>query len=385
MYTLGFENDFLRKHEAEYTANEIVAQPQLWLKIFKQITKDKGNISSFLDETLPEVNRIILTGAGTSAFIGLSLHGVFTRSFRIHSDSVATTDLVSHPNDYFFDDEVIMLVSFARSGNSPESTAVLALADKLCKKCYHLVITCDPDGLLAKYTSNSLKHNILLPPEANDLSLAMTGSYSGMLLCGHLIAGLKNLESLAPQIDFLYKYGSKIIDKYASSLKEITSLDFDRVVFLGSGPFYGTATESQLKLQELTDGNIICKNDSYLGFRHGPKAVTNEKTIMVFIFSNNSYVQQYEKDLVESMKKGKKPLFTISISESPVKGMCFDLEIVLSDSGSHLSEGLLTVCDILPGQLLGLFKSIAIGLKPDAPSESGAIARVVQNVNIYPY
>jgi tagatose-6-phosphate ketose/aldose isomerase len=385
MHTLGFECNYLRNHGAEYTADEIVAQPQLWLKIYKQITSDKNNISSFLDEVLPEVSRIILTGAGTSAFVGLSLHGVFTRSLKVHTDSVATTDLVSHPNDYFFDDEVIMLVSFARSGNSPESTAVVALGDKLCKKCYHLMITCNPDGQLANYTSDSLKHIILLPSEANDLSLAMTGSYSGMLLCGHLIAGLKHIESLALQIDFLYQYGSKIIDKYASALKEIASLDFERVVFLGSGPLFGTATESHLKLQELTDGNIICKNDSYLGFRHGPKAVTNEKTIMVFIFSNNPYVQQYEKDLVGSMRKGKKPLFTISISESPVKGLCFDLEINLSDSGSHIDEGLLTVCDILPAQLMGLYKSMAIGLKPDAPSESGAISRVVENVNIYPY
>jgi tagatose-6-phosphate ketose/aldose isomerase len=213
----------------------------------------------------------------------------------------------------------------------------------------------------------------------------MTGSYSGMLLCGFLVARLKEINTLGPQIDILHQYGTKIIDQYASRLKEIASLDFNRVVFLGSGPFYGTATESQLKLQELTDGAIICKNDSYLGFRHGPKAVTNENTLLVFIFSNNPYVQQYERDLVLSMKKGKRALFTIAIFESPINGLEFDLGIKLSDSGNHLDEELLTVCDILPGQLLGFYKSLALGLKPDAPSESGAISRVVENVIIYKY
>ena len=190
---------------------------------------------------------------------------------------------------------------------------------------------------------------------------------------------------MAKQIDILYKYGIKILEKYAPMIKEVASIDFKRVVFLGSGPLYGTATESNLKLQELTDGNIICKNHSYLGFRHGPKAVTNEETLIVFIFSNNPFVLQYERDLVLSMRKGKKPLYTIGIFEYDVNGLEFDLEIKLSESGNHLDEELLAVCDILPAQLLGLYKSLALGLNPDSPSESGAISRVVEDVTIYKY
>jgi tagatose-6-phosphate ketose/aldose isomerase len=385
MCPLGAELSKLEELGAVHTANEINGQPALWLKIYRQILEDKKRISSYLNDILPEASKIILTGAGTSAYIGLSLQGTFNRCLQIHTDAVATTDLVSHPNDYFFNHETIILVSFARSGNSPESTAVVALADKLCKKCFHVIITCDAAGQLAQCRSNLTKLIIVLPPEANDKSLAMTGSYSGMLLCGFLVARFKDMEKLGPQIDMLHQYGIKILDHYASRLKEIASFDFSRAVFLGSGPFYGTATESQLKLQELTDGAIICKNDSYLGFRHGPKAVTNENTLLVFIFSNNSYVQQYEKDLVLSMKKGKKALFTIAVFESPVNGLEFDLGIQLSESGNHLDEELLTVCDILPGQLLGFYKSLALGLKPDAPSESGAISRVVEDVIIYQY
>jgi tagatose-6-phosphate ketose/aldose isomerase len=380
MSPLGSEISLLNDLGAVHTA-----QPELWLKIYRQILGDKNRISSYLNESLPKVNKIILTGAGTSAYIGLSLQGTFNRFFNIHTLAVATTDLVSHPNDYFFDKETIMLISFARSGNSPESSAVVDLADKVCKKCYHIVITCDEAGQLARRQSNSTKFIVLLPPESNDKSLAMTGSYSGMLLCGFLLARIREIEILGPQVVILHQYGKKILDQYASQLKEVASLDFKRAVFLGSGPFYGTATESQLKLQELTDGTIICKNDSFLGFRHGPKAVTNEKTLLVFIISNNPYVQQYEKDLILSMKKGKKALYTIGIFESPVNGLEFDLEIILSDSGKHIDEELLTICDILPAQLLGFYKSLALGLKPDAPSVSGAISRVVEDVVIYKY
>jgi tagatose-6-phosphate ketose/aldose isomerase len=385
MLLLGTEPSKLKKLGAFYTANEISGQPALWLKIYSQFLEDSERISSYLNNVLPEVGKIILTGAGTSAYIGLSLQGTYSRNLRIHTDAVATTDLVSHPNDYFFDNETIILVSFARSGNSPESTAAVDLADKLCKKCFHIIITCDATGQLARWKSDSTILTIVLPPEANDKSLAMTGSYSGMLLCGLLMSRLNEIGKLGPQIGRIYEYGLKILNHYAPRLKEIASLDFKRAVFLGSGPFYGTATESQLKLQELTDGIIICKNDSYLGFRHGPKAVTNEKTLLVFIFSNNPYVQQYEKDLVLSMRKGKKALLMLAIFENPVDGLDFDLGIQLGESGSSVDEELLTVCDILPGQLLGFFKSLALGLKPDAPSVSGAISRVVEDVTIYRY
>ena len=116
---------------------------------------DKDRISAYLTEAIPQVSKIILTGAGTSAYIGLTLHGIFNRSLMVHTDAVATTDLVSHPGNYFFSHESIMLVSFARSGNSPESTAVVDLADKLCKKCFHVIITCDPAGRLALWQSDS--------------------------------------------------------------------------------------------------------------------------------------------------------------------------------------------------------------------------------------
>ena len=173
-----------------------------------------GGRENFLisDRAIPEVSRIILTGAGTSAYIGLNLHGIFNRSLKVHTDAVATTDLVSHPGNYFFSHETIMLVSFARSGNSPESTAVVDLADKLSKKCFHVIITCDPGGQLAQWHTTSPKLLIVLPPEANDKSLAMTGSYSGMLLCGLLMARLKEITNLAPQIDTLHNYGVKILE-----------------------------------------------------------------------------------------------------------------------------------------------------------------------------
>jgi tagatose-6-phosphate ketose/aldose isomerase len=385
MHTLGYENKFLNERGAFHTAHEIESQPSLWLNVYRNLLENNQRLNKFLITALAESDKIMLTGAGTSAYIGLSLQGIFSRNLGKITMAVATTDLVTHPADYFFNRETVLLVSFARSGNSPESSAAVELADKLCKKVYHLIITCDESGHLALLTSSGPRYIIVLPPESNDQSLAMTGSYSGMLLSGLLVTHLQKLEQLEANIQMLHLYGTRILETYAPILQNISEMNFTRAVFLGSGPFYGTATESSLKLQELTDGRIICKNDTFLGLRHGPKAVIDENTLLMFIFSDNPYVLRYERDLVASMRKGKKPLFTIGLSENGIPGCNFDLPIQLSVTGANTGDEFLTVCNILPGQLLGFYKSLSFGLKPDNPSVSGAITRVVEDVKIYQY
>lgn len=382
MKYLGLDQSTLIKKGAIHTAREISQQPQLWEKIYKSILLQQPELQEFLDVALNKSQRIILMGAGTSAFIGLSLRGIFQRNTGHITEAISTTDLVSHPQDYLLRDTPTFIISFARSGNSPESEAAVALADKLCKNCYHLIIICNPDGKLAHYPTKN-KFVFVLPKEANDQSLAMTSSYTGMLLAGLLIAELNHLSSLDKMIATLVKYGEKAISYYAEELKQIAEKNFTRAVFLGSGPLFGTATESHLKLQELTDGKIICKKDSFLGFRHGPKAVINESTLVVYLFSNDEYTQKYERDLVDSMKKGNRPLLEIGVMESQLTDINLDHKFYFAENGSAIREEFLTVCSVIPAQILSFYKSLHVGLHPDSPSHSGAITRVVEGVQIY--
>lgn len=384
MEYLGFEEDELKRLGAIYTATEINQQPKIWKKIYNQICDQKVEIKSFIDQTLGKIDRIILTGAGTSAFIGISLKGMFYRNTGKITEAIATTDLISHPEDFLSKNDKVLIVSFARSGNSPESVGVINLIDECCNTVKHLIVTCNPEGELAFINSPNEKFIITLPPETNDNSLAMTSSYTGMLLSGILIAKIKELDKLENTVDRVIAYGKRIIDNYTDILKSIAEKDFKRAIFLGSGPLFGTATESHLKLQELTDGKVICKKDTFLGFRHGPKAVIDNASLVFYIFSNSDYVKQYERDLLTSMKKGNKAFIKIGLFESKPEANDLDLEIVVSDNGKQVDEEFLSVCYILPAQILGFYKSIQLGLKPDNPSSSGAISRVVEGVHIYP-
>ena len=383
MKHLGIDWSTLEEKGAVHTAREIAQQPDLWKRTWAVVNEQRAGLDAFLRHALGASGRIILTGAGTSAFIGLTLRGIIQRKTGLMTEAIASTDIVSHPRDFLSPDVPTLLVSFARSGNSPESVAAVALADEFCATCFHLMITCNPDGKLAQYLSKQDKFVLVLPPEANDQSLAMTSSYTSMLLAGILLGEVGQMEHAQKSVEVLSGYGRRIIEHYSGELARIAQQDFRRAVFLGSGPFYGTARESQLKLQELTDGMIICKEDSFLGFRHGPKAVIDDTTLVCYIFSNEPYAAQYEKDLVASMKKGRPPMIEMGIMENRIPGVHLDHIFYLSDNGFSLSEEYLAVCSVLPAQLLGFHKSLAMGLKPDTPSETGAITRVVEGVQIY--
>ncbi len=382
---LGLSLSALKQKGAIHTATEISQQPSLWLKIFNLIVQQQASILQFLKKAYAnERLDIIITGAGTSAFIGNILQGPFQRNTGKSVWAVATTDLVSHPENYLHPKTPTLVISFARSGNSPESVAAVNLVNTICGKKYHFIITCNPAGNLAQNAQENA-FTFLLPPEANDQSLAMTGSFTAMLLAGLLISRIEKVKELKNQVVQLAAYGENITNNYHTALSKAATLDFKRAVFLGSGPLLGTAREAQLKLQELTDGQVICKYDSFLGIRHGPKAVINASTLLVYLFSNKPYVHQYEIDLVNAINQGERGMYQIGISELSEIDLELDLMINLSNGNASLEEEFLAVCSVLPAQMLGFYKSLHLGLKPDSPSVNGAIARVVEGVNIYPY
>lgn len=385
---LGLNERNLLNAGALNTAKEITQQPAVWRKTFEGIEKDQDRIIHFLKKALsrPEVD-ILLTGAGSSSFIGSVLEGSFAKLTQRVSRAVATTDLLTHPGRYVREGMPVLLVSFARSGNSPESTAVVPLIESICDEVYHLVITCNASGQLAQGGADNDKQLILLlPPETDDQSLVMTSSFTGMLLAGILVSRIYELSKYKKDIERLAAYGEKIIHHYTDDLKNVASLDFDRIVFLGSGPLAGAAEESELKVQELTDGKVICKHDTYLGFRHGPKAVINTSTLIVYLFSNKEYVFKYERDLLNDVNSKEKGLYRVGVIESGGDELELDLLIRFSEEEKNgLDEDLLAVVSVLPAQLLGFFSCIKFHLHPDNPSTNGSITRIVEGVNIYPY
>jgi|KBSMisStandDraft_5_1062788.scaffolds.fasta_scaffold39814_3 tagatose-6-phosphate ketose/aldose isomerase len=379
----------LKIGESSYLFKEINGQPNLWKKTYEVLLSQKKQIVTFLNEIFKVKNlQIILTGAGSSAFVGEILQQSFYIKTGIPTRAIPTTDLVTHPKEYFQKSVPTLLISFARSGDSPESIATFKLAERFHKTIYHLIITCNPDGELAK-TAKSAKNALifLMPDEANDQALAMTGSFTSMVLAGLLIADISNIEQNEEIVKAVTEFGKEIIKKYGEELSTLAGRDFKRVVFLGSGPLKGGARESHLKVLELTDGQIICQYDSFLGFRHGPRAVIDESTLLFYLFSCEPYVYKYEVDLVQSINSNEHFLFSIGIGQclSELPNLNFNLTIDLCCRGTKIPDDYFAICSVIPAQILGAYKSLALGLAPDSPSKNGGISRIVQGVTIYPY
>ena len=365
-----------------HTYREIRQQPRVWRKAYDIIRARKAEIQAFLDDNLDEDFTIVLTGAGTSAYIGDALEPALSRIRRGYR-AIATTDIITDPSLYFDKDSKILLVSFARSGNSPESVGAVKAVEQTAGKVVHVFITCNENGELAKMKGSNIL-TILLPPETNDVSLAMTSSYSTMLLVCSMIARIDHIEDEKESIDILADKVEAAMDKYEARIREIADRPFTRAIFLGSGPLKGVAEESRLKLQELTDGAVMCAFDSFLGFRHGPKALVNPDSLLVYLLSSKPEVQRYELDLIRQINSNNKVQAGIVVCQSKpaLEEDCYDLcvEIGLPDS---VADYYACVSYIFVGQLMGLYKSIATGLCPDSPSVSGNISRVVEGVTLY--
>jgi len=371
----------------EFTPQEIFQQVDLWNSTGEKVLSHLDELTDIFNLFLDKKNSIIyLTGAGTSEFVGYCLQSIFRQNFHIPVQVVSNGKIVTHPHDYFGDLNPLM-ISFARSGDSPESIGAYEIANMYSHAVRHIIITCNKNGNLAKRAQKNINSLLIgLDEKTNDQGLAMTASFSNMVIAGQICAHVQNTSQYKNDLSQMIDAGKNILTIAPSIAKKVAETDFQRAVFLGSGSNFGTAIESHLKLQELTDGQIICGYNTYLDLRHGPKAVINKKTLIVAYLSSDPYVRKYEIELLNEVRQKELGKFTVIIGES-IDGEIRTLsdEVIDISRSSHpmIPDTLTPPVYVIFGQLLGLFKSLQLGLKPDSPSLTGVIHRVVQGVRIY--
>ena len=385
---LGLEISRLEDCSGLNTAKEIIQQPDTWRESVKNLIKNKIEIKSFIDSFLSKKEfRIILTGAGTSAFAGEVCEPYLTSLLNKRVEAIATTDLVASPKSYFIKDIPTLLVSFARSGNSPESVHAVNLASQLVDDLYQVVITCNENGKLAKNTVNDEKSLLLLmPPQTNDLGFAMTSSFTTMVLNAMAVFNINNIENFSSDVD---KLSNSVNDFIENNIEKVTSLaneDFERIVYLGSSTSKGIARESALKVLELTAGKVNASYDTPLGFRHGPKSVVDDETVSVIYISNDEYTRKYDLDLAKEMLTHKKNDKVVIVGDNIEEDILNKADYVFNVENINYTvenEVLLPLQQIIFGQMLSFLKSVNLGITPDNPCPTGEVNRVVQGVILH--
>ncbi|RZL31881.1 MAG: tagatose-6-phosphate ketose isomerase, partial [Rubrivivax sp.] len=138
---------------------------------------------------------------------------------------------------------------------------------------------------------------------------------------------------------------------------------------------------------ELTDGRLVALADSTLGFRHGPKTILNDRTLVVVLLSNDPYTRRYDLDLLNELRReGRARVLALGTSgATALNGSApphaDDVRLDLPASAPDLA---LAPVALVFAQCLALLASLRLGITPDNPSASGTVTRVVSGVTIHP-
>lgn len=380
----NYSLDWLTQRNAQHTAKEIWQQPQIWREVLELIQQKQPELQQFLQPILADANSdIILTGAGSSAFGGVALAPWLREHTHRNFFAYGTTEIVADPRQYLRPNKKTLIISFARSGNSPESVATVQLADQLVADCYHLFITCNPNSALTQYAAkannNKRIFELIMPEGTNDLSFAMTSSISSMMLATLLIFGHFDNQTTLNAVNKIADIAEQKLISWQDITKQLAAKSHQRVIYVGSSCFTGLAQESALKILELTAGKIASRFDSILGLRHGPKFMVDKQSLVICLCSNDAYIHKYDNDLFNELVHDH-----IATDVLALCGKNNHTPNVLSID-SDLADCWLLFPYLVFAQMLAFEKSLSCGLTPDNPCPTGEVNRVVKGVTIYPF
>jgi tagatose-6-phosphate ketose/aldose isomerase len=365
------------------TAEEIAHQPAMWRELAAGLAAEQARVAAFLGACLSDPRqRVILTGAGSSAYAGEIIADELNAAWSAQVRAVATTTLLTHPELYLEADAPTLLVSFARSGNSPESTAAVSLLRGLVPGARFLNITCNAAGELAQQGAHDAATcNLLMPAASCDRGFAMTSSFTCMMLAALSVLGrepqLERLEQLAALAE-------QALQAWAAPLAALGAQPVSRVVYLGSGPLEALAKEAALKILELTGGRVLAVANSPLGFRHGPKAMLNAETLVVLFRSAKPLARKYEHDLLLELRRDQVAGRCLTVGFGADGDEATDIALARPESSAApMTDAWLAPLWLLMAQQYALHQSALLQLRPDNPFTGGTVNRVVQGVTIY--
>jgi tagatose-6-phosphate ketose/aldose isomerase len=372
-----------------FTPQEIAQQPATWRQTGLLFESQQEEFKSFLDRagvTGPLDRRpvVMLIGAGTSDYIGESLALLFRQRWGCEAMAVASTSLLPSLSEYVIPGRRYLWISFSRSGDSPEGVSVLEQALEIYPDIWHLVVTCNRDSRMAGLAVN--RANVctaILDDAVNDRSLAMTSSFTNMVIFGQCLAHAWNFAEYKPTLDGIIAAADKFLGDSAELANKMARRGTRRICMIGSGSLGAVAQEASLKVLEMSGGKIKTMPQTSLGLRHGPMAALDGETDLVCFLSAESPRLQYELDLLRELREKKITASCVVVGLKRCEAETLPLCDTYHPIDGSLPDAYRPPVDVIFGQLLGLYSSLSFGLRPDAPSPAGVINRVVNDFTIY--
>ena len=358
----------------------------MWLETARILEKRLPDITGFMERCRTPGLRVCIAGAGSSGYCGEIISAAANKYLGYISDAPHTTDIVGSPESFLHEDIPTLLISLARSGNSPESAGAVEYARKKIKRLFEICVTCSANGELFKISEENKENenilNILLPEKTCDKGFAMTSSFTSMAVAAYGILSYNNFPAFKNDVSALGGCISESLNKLVcSAQKTISEKPFDRAAFLGAGIHKGLAREAANKMGELTAGKINVVSDTPLEFRHGPKSMVDDNTVIMHIISEDLLTRKYDIDLLCELisQKRENKIITVSAGKPDVEGI--DYEIILNNNFSN--DFYFGIAGAVFAQIFAFIKSQEMGITTDNPCPGGDLNREVKGVTIY--
>ena len=365
-----------------HTLREILQQPPTWLGTASRLSGE--HTAAMLRELLAaKPAHIVFTGSGSSLYVGECLAPVLQAALGIPCLAIAAGTLLTSRRGVLPPGRGL-LVSIARSGDSPESTGVVDQVLAAEPGYAHLAITCNAQGQLAtRYRDEPRMHVLLLDEATNDRSLVMTSSFTNLLLAG---SGLRHVASGDPEprlADAAAAVAGALLERHGEAIAAAAQRSVDGVAYLGSGAAFGAARESALKMLEMTGGAVRTLPETFLGLRHGPMSWLADDSLVVAFLAAEPSVRGYEYDLLRELTRKGLGDRRIVVGESIPADVLGAHGVAVELPGLYaLEEAQQLMIHVMVGQLLAFFRCLALEQKPDAPSQ-GVLTRVVEAFAIH--
>ncbi len=365
----------------EITLTEICGQPETWRATARKVTGAR----SLFRLALGGARAIALTGSGSSEFAGGCVAPVLQERLGLPVQSIPAALILTHPKEAFPTCRPGLLVSLARSGDSPESCAAVEYFLKHEPDIRHLVITANGQGRLAlAHAGDPRVHVFVMDPRTCDRGLAMTASFTNLVLASQFLGMMDAPEGFIEVTDSAANIAAGVLGEWDAVLAGFAAGELRKAIYLGSGPAYAAAREGALKMLELTAGRVTTMFDTPLGLRHGPMSWVDRDTAVVLFLSSDPVVRAYECDLLEELDRKQIGMRRVVVGDRIPAGARTESTVAVECPGlGNLPESHTQLIFVLVAQLLAFFRSMEEGLKPDTPSENGVISRVVGSFRIH--
>ena len=364
-----------------HTLHEILQQPATWIRTAQQMLER----TTELRECLKGARLVVLTGSGSSEYAGDCVRLPLQKQLGVNALAIGGGAFLISPANPLPPERPGLVISLARSGDSPESVGALSLLLERDPELRHLVVTCNAGGKLAtKFHDDSRVQVVALDDGTNDRSLVMTSSFTNLVIAAQSLGFIYSTNLYQAQCLQLSSIVSRLIETHFGTLAMVARSNFKRVVFLGTGARFGAAREAALKMIEMTAGKVWAMPETYLGLRHGPMSFVHDDTLVVCFLSSESTGRAYECDLVRELDQKGLGMMKLVIGDIVPADLLRKRDILIECPGLAKSgDDASPVIDVVIGQLLAFFRCMEEGLRPDSPSESGVINRVVQSFTLH--